>query len=128
VASEPLDLTELRNVDDDERPASPVTPSPGTRPTTPDTPEQERFEPEMAPGEGSGTGDMMQTLLQELINQRGARTARAKVEDPELFYGERTKLRAFLVQCELKFNCESNKFVTHAEKVNYTSVRCRGAA
>jgi hypothetical protein len=84
----------------------------------------------MAPGESSGTGDgdMMQTLLQELINQRGARTARAKVEDPELFYGERTKLRAFLVQCELKFNCESNKFVTHAEKVNYASARCRGAA
>jgi hypothetical protein len=130
VASEPLDLTELRNVDDDERPASPVTPPPGTRPTTPDSPEQERFQPEMVPGEGSGTGDgdVMQTLLQELINQRGIRTARVKVEDPELFYGERTKLRAFLVQCELKFNCESNKFVTHAEKVNYASARCRGAA
>jgi hypothetical protein len=84
----------------------------------------------MVPGEGSGTGDgdVMQTLLQELINQRGIRTARAKVEDPELFYGERTKLRAFLVQCELKFNCESNKFVTDVEKVNYASARCRGAA
>jgi hypothetical protein len=71
---------------------------------------------------------MMQKLLQELINQRGGQTGRTKVEDPELFYGERTKLRAFLVQCELKFNCESSKFVTHAEKVNYASARCRGAA
>jgi hypothetical protein len=33
-----------------------------------------------------------------------------KVEDPELYYGERAKLQAFLTQYELKFNCEINKF------------------
>jgi hypothetical protein len=70
----------------------------------------------------------MQALLKALINQQGIQTARVKVEDPELFYDERTKLRTFLVQCELKFNCESNKFVTDAENINYTNARCHGAA
>jgi hypothetical protein len=78
-------------------------------------------------GHAAGSNDTLQLLLQELVNQRGARMACTKVENPELLYGERTKLRPFLVQCELKFNCESNKFITHTEKVNYASSRCRGA-
>lgn len=45
----------------------------------------------------------MQAQLQELIAQRGRneRNSRRKIEDPELYYGDRAKFRAFLVQCEL---------------------------
>jgi hypothetical protein len=50
------------------------------------------------------------------------------VEDPELYHGERTKLRAFLIQCELKFNCEGNRFDMEQKRVNYVSSRCRGNA
>ena len=133
---EALNLRDLAEVIDIEapRPASPLTPEEQSRAQSPETagpiqsPRQVQFDMSTAGGQIAGNEDALQMLLQELINQRGARTARAKVEDPELFYGERTKLRAFLVQCELKFNCESNKFVTDAEKVNYASARCRVAA
>jgi len=52
----------------------------------------------------------MHALLQELIAQRGwnERTSQPKIEDSELYYGERDKLRAFLVQYELKYNFESH--------------------
>jgi aminoglycoside phosphotransferase (APT) family kinase protein len=56
------------------------------------------------------------TMTQEQLNQilqqlhRPPTTNNPKVEDPELYYGERAKLQAFLAQCELKFNCEINKF------------------
>jgi hypothetical protein len=50
------------------------------------------------------------------------------VEDPELYYSERSKLRAFITQCELKFNCEANKFDNDVKRVNYASSRCRGNA
>jgi Retrotransposon gag protein/Zinc knuckle len=109
-----------------ERTASPVTPEAPTRPPTPETPEQPRYR--MAEASGSGNPDVMQALLQELIGQRGERVSRPKIEDPELYFGERAKLRAFLVQCELKFNCERHKFVEEVEKVHYASSRCRGAA
>jgi hypothetical protein len=51
-----------------------------------------------------------------------------KVEDPQLYYGEGTKLRAFLTQCELKFNCEGNRFNMEQKKVNYMSSQYRGNA
>ena len=139
---EALNLRDLAEVIDIEapRPPSPVTPEEQSRAQSPETPgptqspRQVRFDMSTAGGQSAGSGqaqtsnDPLQDILQILVNQRGERTGRTKVEDPELFYGERTKLRAFLVQCELKFNCESSKFVTHAEKVNYASARCRGAA
>jgi hypothetical protein len=131
-----LNLQDLAEVIDIEvpRPLSPVTPEELSRAQSPETPEptqqprQVRFDMSTAEGQAAGNNDTLQLLLQELVNQRGVRIARAKVEDPELFYGERTKLRAFLGQCELKFNCESNKFVTHTEKVNYASAHCRRVA
>jgi hypothetical protein len=126
--SDTFDLGELRRVDDDQRPVSPVTPEPQSRPQTPETPEQPRRM--SAEASGSGNPDVMQALLQELISQRGKneRTSRPKIEDPELYYGDRTKLRAFLVQCELKFNCEEHRFQSESEKVHYANSRCRGAA
>jgi aminoglycoside phosphotransferase (APT) family kinase protein len=56
------------------------------------------------------------TMTQEQLNQilqqlhRPPTTSNPEVEDPELYYGERAKPRAFLTQCELKFNCKMNKF------------------
>ena len=82
--------------------------------------------------EASGTSgpDIMQALLQELIAQRGRgdRASQPKIEDPELYYGDRAKLRAFLVQCELKFNCEAHRFQNESGKVHYANSRRRGAA
>jgi hypothetical protein len=72
------------------------------------------------------TTDQLQTLLQQLYLPHT--TSQPKIEDPELYYGERSKLRAFLIQCELKFNCKPNKFDKDCKKVNYTSARCRGNA
>ena len=124
-----FDLREIREVPDDERIPSPVTPEPRSRPVTPETPKQTRRMSLGATGSGE-TPNVMQALLQELISQRGRneRTSRPKIEDPELYYGERDKLRAFLVQCELKYNCESHRFANDSEKVHYANSRCRGAA
>jgi len=72
----------------------------------------------------------MQAILQELITQRWRRdrTSEPKIEDPERYYGDCAKLRAFLVQCELKFNCEAHRFQDESGKVHYANSRCRGAA
>ena len=123
-----FDLEGIREVPDDERAASPVTPEPQSRPQTPETPEQPRRMSLEA--SGSGGTDVMQAILQELIAQRGRndRTSQPKIEDPELYYGDRPKLRAFLVQCELKFNCEAHRFHDDSGKVHYANCRCRGAA
>jgi hypothetical protein len=72
------------------------------------------------------TQDQLQILLQQLYHPPAP--SNPKVEDPELYYGERPKLRAFLTQCELKFNCEPNKFDWDTKKVNYASSRCQGNA
>jgi hypothetical protein len=70
--------------------------------------------------------DQLQHLLQQLYHP--PTSSNPKVKDPELYYGKWPKLRAFLTQCELKFNCEPNKFHLDAKKVNYTSSWCRGNA
>ena len=84
----------------------------------------------MTEGSRSSGQDVMQALLQELIAQRGRndRNSQPKIEDPELYYGERVKFRAFLVQCELKFNCEVHRFQDDSGKVHYANSRCRGVA
>lgn len=74
------------------------------------------------------TAEQLQQLLNQLQPHRATGNSNPKVEDPELYYGERQKLRAFLTQCELKFNCEANKFDNDVKKVNYASSRCRGNA
>ena len=114
-------------VADDQRPVSPVTPEPRSQPQIHETPEQARRMTTEA--SGSGGQDIMQALLQELITQRGRndRSSQPKIEDPELYYGDRVKLQAFLVQCELKFNCEAHRFQNDSGKVHYTNSRCRGA-
>jgi hypothetical protein len=68
--------------------------------------------------------DQVQQLLQQLYYL--AMSSNPKVEDAELYHGERSKLHAFITQCELKFNCEPNKFDIDVKRVNYASSRCRG--
>jgi hypothetical protein len=70
------------------------------------------------------TQDQLQILLQQLYHPLAP--SNLKVEDPELYYGEKPKLWAFLMQCELKFNCKPNKFDWDTKKVNYASSWCRG--
>jgi len=122
-----FDLGEIPAAPDDARIPSPVTPEPQSRPETPDTPEQQK---RMTEASGTSSPDVMQALLQELITQRGRRNraSQPKIEDPELYYGDHAKLRAFLVQCELKFNCEAHRFQNDSGKVHYANSQCRGAA
>jgi hypothetical protein len=70
--------------------------------------------------------EQLQTLLQQLYSTHPA--SQPKIEDPELYYGERSKLRAFIIQCKLKFNYKPMKFDQDSKNVNYASARCRGNA
>jgi hypothetical protein len=72
------------------------------------------------------TQDQLQQLLQQLYHL--VTSSNPKVEDLELYHSERSKLHAFITQCELKFNCEPNKFDSDVKRVNYASSRCQGNA
>jgi hypothetical protein len=72
------------------------------------------------------TQDKLQTLLQQLYHPPVP--SNLKVEDLILYYGERPKLRAFLMQCKLEFNCKPNKFNQDTKKVNYASLQYQGNA
>jgi hypothetical protein len=139
---DPFYLRELGEVIGEEAvgPASLVTPEGPSRPQTPETPgpvqTTKRVTFDMAAQQGMSIGglppltitnDQLQQLLQQL-QPHPAMTSNPKVEDPELYYGERSKLRAFITQCKLKFNCEANKFDNDVKRVNYASSRCRGNA
>jgi hypothetical protein len=130
---DPLKLRELGEAIGSEAvgPASPVTPEHPSRPQTPETSGETNSGMTTPLGNPAGalapvqmSTDQLQYLLQQLYHPPAP--SNPKVEDPELYYRERPKLRAFLTQCELKFNCELNKFDLDAKKVNYMSSRCRG--
>jgi hypothetical protein len=138
---DPFQLQELGEVIGREPagPASPVTSENPSRPQTPETPgpaqtsKGEDSKMTMPQETNSGalaplmmTQDQLQQLLQQLY--RPVTSSNLRVEDPELYHGERSKLRAFITQCELKFNCEPNKFHSDVKRVNYASSRCRGNA
>jgi hypothetical protein len=134
---DPFQLWELGEVIGKEpaRPASPVTPENPSQPQTLETPglaqtsKEEGSKMTMLQEVSSGAlallmmiQDQLQQLLQQLYHP--AMSSNLKVEDPELYYGERSKLHAFITQCELKFNCELNTFDSDVKRVNYTSSRC----
>jgi hypothetical protein len=132
---DPFKLRELGEAIGSEAagPASPVTPEYPSRPQTPETSGETNSGMTTPQGNPAGalapiqmSMDQLQHLLQQLYHPPAP--SNPKVEDPELDYGERPKLCAFLTQCELKFHCEPNKFDLDAKKVNYTSSRCRGNA
>jgi hypothetical protein len=138
INPETLDLFKLRELgeaigSEASGPVSPVTPKHPSRPQTPETSGETNSR--MMTPQGNPTGalapiqmstDQLQHLLQQLYHPPAP--SNPKVEDPELYYSKRPKLHAFLTQCELKFNCEPNKFNLDAKKVNYTSSQYRGNA
>jgi hypothetical protein len=136
-------LRELEEIFREEAsgPASPVTPENPSRPQIPEIPgptqtmkegNRNMAIPQAATGGGVSpimiTTEQLQQLLNQLQPHQATGNSNPKVEDPELYYGEQQKLRAFLTQCELMFNCEANKFNNDVKKVNYASSRCRGNA
>jgi hypothetical protein len=138
---DPFQLRELGEVIGREPagPGSQVTPETPSWPQTPETPGPAQT----SKGEGSKmttpqgmniralapvmmTQDQLQQLLQQLYHP--VTSSNRKVEDPELYHGERSKLHTFITQCELKLNCEPNKFDGNVKRVNYASSRCQGNA
>ena len=142
-----IDLSELREILETDAPegtASPVTPEERSRQQTPETPETTRtprrvtFTDMASSSQEAGTGpahmtaftddQLQQFTAQILASVRRDGGNQPKVEDPEYFNGDKGRLRDFLAQCELKFNSESYKFATDANKVNYASSKCRWSA
>jgi hypothetical protein len=108
------------------RPVSPVTPDNPSRLQTPETTKEDSG---MTTPQGNYGGaltpvhmtqDQVQILLQQLYHHLAP--SNPKVEHLELYHRERPQLPAFLMQCELKFNCEPNRFDRDTKKVNYTSL------
>jgi hypothetical protein len=134
---DPFQLWELGEVIGGEPagPASPVTPEDPSQPQTPETPGPAQTlkgeDSKMTTPQGMNSGAlaplmMTQDQLQQLLHQlyHLVMSSNLKVEDPELYHGERSKLHTFITQCELKFNCEPNKFDSDVKRVNYASSRC----
>jgi hypothetical protein len=67
------------------------------------------------------SNDTLQDILQLLANQGSGRSSNLKIKEPDSYHRERTKLRLFLVHCELKFRTEPNKFDTDEKKIANTS-------
>ena len=51
-----------------------------------------------------------------------------KIKEPEVFKGERSKLRAFMTQCELYINFNISQFATHKERVLWAASYLRDDA
>jgi len=118
---DPLDLCKFREVPDDQRAPSPVTPEPSSRPVSPETPEQQR---RMTEGPYLLTTEILQTLL--VARDRPPETSNPKLRDPEPFEGEKEKFKTFLAQCELKFRTEGNRFDDDEKKTGYAASLLRG--
>jgi len=120
---DPLNLSEFRDVPDDQRVPSPVTPEPLSRAQTPESPQQLR---KMTEGPHLLTTEILQTLL--AARDRAPQTSYPKLQDPEPFEGEKAKFKTFLAQCELKFGTEGNRFDDDEKKTGYASSLLRGVA
>jgi len=122
-SSDPLNLSEFRDVPDDQRAPSPVTLEQRSRLQTPESPEQTR---RMTEGPHLLTTEMLQALL--AARDRPPQTSYPKLWDPEPFEGEKAKFKTFLAQCELKFRTEGNRFDDDQKKMGYASSLLRGVA
>jgi hypothetical protein len=133
-----FDLSAIRNVTTEYRTPSPVSnPESDNILGSPQSPEQERFRPEMAEASGTGgtrgTGgtiemEGLQALLQTIINQQRPPSSGTKIKDPKPFNGEQSKLRPFIAHCELKFQIENTKFDTDARKTAFAGALLEGVA
>jgi len=125
-----LNLREFREVPDDQRAPSSMTPKQPSRPQTPESAEQPRRMAEGSDTGGSGchllTTEMLQTLL--AARDRPRQNSYTKLRDSEWFEGEKEKFRTFLAQCEMKFRSEGNRFDDDEKKTGYASSLLRGVA
>ena len=122
---DPLNLSEFRDIPDDQRAPSPVTRKQRSRPQSPESPEQLKRMTE-ALGPHLLTTETLQTLL--AAQDRPPQTSYPKLRDPEPFKGEKTKFKTFLAQCELKIRTEGNRFDDDEKKTGYASSLLRGVA
>ena len=120
---DPLNLSEFRDVPDDQRAPSPVTPEQRSRAQTPESPEQPR---RMTERPHLLTTEMLQTLLPAC--DRPPQTSYPKLRDSQPFEGEKAKFKMFLAQCELKFRTEGNRFDDDEKKTGYASSLLQGVA
>jgi hypothetical protein len=122
-----------------QRQASPVTPENPTRPSTPETPAPlqtpRRVTLAMSSEAGPSTAshityNLSDDQLAQLLHQKSGPTGASnpKVKDPELYYGDRAKLRSFISQYELKFQVEKARFDDDAIKIHFACSFCRGNA
>jgi len=72
------------------------------------------------------TTEMLQTLLAAC--DRPLQTSYPKLQEPEPFELEKSKIKTFLAQCELKFITEGNRFDDNEKKTRYTSSLLREVA
>ena len=119
-------------------PASPVTPEEVSRPGTPETPavtstpRRTSYIGMSGPATSASpmvalTTQQLQQLVASLQTGQGG-TREPKIEDPELFSGDRRKVRSFLTQCDLVYQSKPRTYPTDQAKVAYASGRLRGNA
>jgi hypothetical protein len=75
---------------------------------------------------GTTSSDTTTTAPAQLVSTQ--RTAQFKVASPDLYYGDRKKLRQFLQQVKLNFLFHPESVNTEEKKVVYASTYLRGAA
>ena len=73
------------------------------------------------------TDEQLQDLVQSLAGGHG-QPREPKIEDSELFNGDRMKVRSFITQCELVFQAKPRTYGTDQSKVAFASGRLRGNA
>jgi len=122
-SADPLNLSEFRNVPDDQRAPIPVTPEQRSRPQTPESPEQTR---RMTEGLYLLTMEILKALL--AARDRPPQTRYPKLGEAEPFEGEKAKFKTSLAHCEMKFTTEGNRFSDDEKKTGYASSLLRGLA
>ena len=71
---------------------------------------------------------LQQLLAQLQITQPPQSQRIAKVNNPDLYYGDRDKLQTFVSQLALKFSANSSEFPNDRVKLSYAGSYLRGAA
>jgi len=79
---------------------------------------------------GSGPHLLTMEMLQTLIaaRDRPPQNSYPKLQDSQMFEGEKAKFKTFLAQCELKFRTEGKQFNDDEKKMGNASSLLRGVA
>ena len=70
---------------------------------------------------------LQQLLAQLQITQPPQSQRIVKVNNPDLYYGDRDKLQTFMSQLALKFSANSSEFLNDRVKLSYAGLYLRGA-